>query len=138
LAKKTDLSVQDLLKVMQTQGEPVSLETPIWEEEGSLMDVVEDKWRPQPEEKAMEENLYREVRKALAVLPPRQEVVLRRRFGIGGTRDYTLEELGEMFTVTRERIRQIEQKALRVLRSPKIRKEVSGGVEPGLAANGME
>ena len=135
LAKKTELSVQDLLKVMQTQGEPVSLETPIWEEEGSLMDVVEDKWRPQPEEKSMEESLYREVRKALAVLPPRQEVVLRRRFGIGGTRDYTLEELGEMFTVTRERIRQIEQKALRVLRSPKIKKEANGAADPKLDAN---
>lgn len=122
LAKELRVSVAELLKLVQTQGEPVSLQTPIWEDGDELGDFVEDRIRPQPENQALEGLLQSEVRKALAVLTPRQETVLRKRFGIEEKRDYTLEELGEMFAVTRERIRQIEQKSLQILRNPTRRK----------------
>lgn len=118
LAKEMRLSVPELLKVIQVQGEPVSLQTPIWEDGDELADFVEDRINPQPESQAMEGVLHREVKKALAVLTPRQEKVLRMRFGIEEKRDYTLEELGDLFAVTRERIRQIEQKSLQILRNP--------------------
>jgi len=122
LAKEMRLSIQDVLKLVQTHGEPVSLQTPIWEDGDRLEDFVEDRIRPKPEEQALEGTLRREVRKALSLLTPRQETVLRKRFGIEERRDYTLEELGEMFAVTRERIRQIEQRSLQILRNPKRRK----------------
>lgn len=122
LAKEMRLSIQDLLKLVQTHGEPVSLQTPIWEDGDRLEDFVEDRIRPRPEEQALEGTLRKEVRKALSLLTPRQETVLRKRFGIEEKRDYTLEELGEMFAVTRERIRQIEQRSLQILRNPKRRK----------------
>lgn len=118
LAKEMHLPVPELLKVIQVQGEPVSLQTPIWEDGDELADFVEDKINPQPESQAMEGVLRKEVKKALAVLTPRQEKVLRMRFGIEEKRDYTLEELGDLFAVTRERIRQIEQKSLQILRNP--------------------
>jgi len=116
------MSLSDLLKVIQVQGEPVSLQTPVWEDGDQLGDFVEDRINRHPDEEAMEGTLRRDVRKALAILTPRQEKVLRMRFGIEEKRDYTLEELGEMFTVTRERIRQIEQKSLQILRNPNRRK----------------
>jgi RNA polymerase primary sigma factor len=122
LAKAMRMPVPDLLKVIQVQGEPVSLQTPIWEDGDELEDFVEDRINRRPEEEAMEGTLRRDVRKALAILTPRQEKVVRMRFGIEENRDYTLEELGEMFTVTRERIRQIEQKSLQILRNPNRRK----------------
>src|SRR5215471_3838628 len=122
LAKEMRMSVPDLLKVIQVQGEPVSLQTPVWEDGDELEDFVEDRINRRPEDEAMEGSLRRDVRKALAILTPRQEKVLRMRFGIEEKRDYTLEELGEMFTVTRERIRQIEQKWLQILRNPNRRK----------------
>ncbi len=122
LAKELRVSVAELLKLVQTQGEPVSLQTPIWEDGDELGDFVEDRVRPQPESQALEGLLQSEVRKALSVLTPRQETVLRKRFGIEEKRDYTLEELGDMFAVTRERIRQIEQKSLQILRNPNRRK----------------
>jgi RNA polymerase primary sigma factor len=109
---------------MQTQGEPVSLQTPVWEDGDQLADFVEDRINPQPDKEAMEGVLRTDVRKALAVLTPRQETVLRMRFGIEEERDYTLEELGEIFAVTRERIRQIEQKSLQILRNPNRRKPI--------------
>ena len=121
-AKEMRVSVAELLKLVQTQGEPVSLQTPIWEDGDELGDFVEDRIRPQPESQALEGLFQSEVRKALAVLTPRQETVLRKRFGIEEKRDYTLEELGDMFAVTRERIRQIEQKSLQILRNPTRRK----------------
>ncbi len=133
LASELHVSVAELLKMVQSHGEPVSLQTPIWEDGDELGDFVEDRIRPQPESQALEGLLQSEVRRALAVLTPRQETVLRKRFGIEERRDYTLEELGEMFAVTRERIRQIEQKSLQILRNPSRRKaqipptrEVSG------------
>jgi len=106
----------------QSQAEPVSLQTPVWEDGDHLEDFVEDKIHSQPDQQAVENVLCTEVRKALAVLTPRQEAVLRKRFGIQEKRDYTLEELGSMFAVTRERIRQIEQKSLQILRNPNRRK----------------
>jgi RNA polymerase primary sigma factor len=124
LAKAMRMPVADLLKVIQVQGEPVSLQTPVWEDGDELEDFVEDRINRRPEEEAMEGTLRRDVRKALAILTPRQEKVVRMRFGIEEKRDYTLEELGEMFTVTRERIRQIEQKSLQILRNPNRRKPI--------------
>ena len=118
LAKAMSMSVPDLLKIIQTQSEPISLQTPVWEDGDHLEDFVEDRINPQPQQEALEETLRMDVRKALAILTPRQEKVLRMRFGIEEKRDYTLEELGEMFAVTRERIRQIEQKSLQILRNP--------------------
>jgi RNA polymerase primary sigma factor len=122
LSKEMGMSVLELLKVMQVQTEPVSLQTPVWEDGDHLEDFVEDRIRREPDEVAMEGILRRDVKKALAVLTPRQEKVLRMRFGIEEKRDYTLEELGELFAVTRERVRQIEQKSLQILRNPKRRK----------------
>ena len=122
LAKEMGYTVPDLLKVIQTQAEPVSLQTPVWEDGDELGDFVEDRIGPAPEQQAAGATLRDGVRKALAILTPRQEQVLRMRFGIGQKRDYTLEELGERFAVTRERIRQIEQKSLQILRNPSRRK----------------
>jgi RNA polymerase primary sigma factor len=134
LAKAMRMPVPDLLKVIQVQGEPISLQTPIWEDGDELEDFVEDRINRRPEEEAMEGTLRRDVRKALAILTPRQEKVLRMRFGIEENRDYTLEELGEMFTVTRERIRQIEQKSLQILRNPNRRKPFQPARVPETAA----
>jgi RNA polymerase primary sigma factor len=131
LAKEMHLSVPELLKVIQVQGEPVSLQTPIWEDGDELADFVEDRINPQPESQAMEGVLRKEVKKALAVLTPRQEKVLRMRFGIEEKRDYTLEELGDLFAVTRERIRQIEQKSLQILRNPHRRRPIVVNAESG-------
>jgi RNA polymerase primary sigma factor len=122
LAKETGYSVLELLRVTQIQGEPVSLHTPVWEDGDELGDFVEDRIGPAPEQEALEATLRSEIRRALSILTPRQETVLRMRFGIGEKRDYTLEELGERFAVTRERIRQIEQRSLRILRMPNLRK----------------
>jgi RNA polymerase primary sigma factor len=136
LAKKMDMSVEDMLKIMQTQGDPVSLQTPVFEDGDELGDFVEDRIHRGPDEDAVDSTLRGDVRKALAVLTPRQETVLRMRFGIEQKRDYTLEELGERFSVTRERIRQIEQKSLQILRNPvrrkpliPVSKELDGGRE---------
>jgi len=134
LAKELNVSVADLLKLVQTHSEPVSLQTPVWEDGDELGDFVEDRIRPEPETQALDGFVCAEVRKALAVLTPRQETVLRMRFGIEQKREFTLEELGEKFAVTRERIRQIEQKSLQILRNPNRRKPiipVESHSEPG-------
>jgi RNA polymerase primary sigma factor len=135
LALDMDMSVPDLLKVVQLHGEPVSLETPVWEDDAQLGDFVADRRGHQPHEDALEGNLRSVVRKSLAVLTPRQEKVIRMRFGIDETRDYTLEELGDMFAVTRERVRQIEQKSLQILRNPNRRKPLTtpGGTDATVA-----
>jgi RNA polymerase primary sigma factor len=132
LARELRLPIAELLKLVQTHGEPVSLQTPIWEDGDELGDFIEDRVRPLPESQALEGVLRAEVRKALAVLTPRQETVLRKRFGIEEKRDYTLEELGEMFAVTRERIRQIEQRSLQILRNPNRRKPPAPGKQSGM------
>jgi RNA polymerase primary sigma factor len=130
LALELGMPVTELLNQMQTHGEPISLQTPIWEDGDELGDFVEDRIRAQPESEMMDAAVCMKVRQALAVLTPRQETILRKRFGIAESRDYTLEELGEMFSVTRERIRQIEQKSLHILRNPNRRKPHSATASP--------
>ena len=106
-------------KVLKIAKEPISLETPIGEEEDShLGDFIEDKSVVSPAEAVINMNLAEQTRKVLKTLTPREEKVLRMRFGIGEKSDHTLEEVGQDFEVTRERIRQIEAKALRKLRHP--------------------
>lgn len=119
IALEMDCTKEEISKLTRIAKEPVSLETPIGDEgETRLGDFIEDKVVPKPMETTMKANLFLQVQKALATLTPREETVVRFRFGIGQARDYTLEELGEKFSITRERIRQIEQKALRKLRFP--------------------
>ncbi|HXG52571.1 MAG TPA: sigma-70 family RNA polymerase sigma factor [candidate division Zixibacteria bacterium] len=125
LARELNLDLPELLGIVQPQAEPVSLETPLWDEETQLSDLVENKIAPKPDEQVAEANLRSEVRRQMAILTPRQERILRLRFGIEEARDYTLEEVGELFAVTRERIRQIEQKALQILRNPNRRKSAA-------------
>ena len=119
IALKMELPVDKVRKVLKIAKEPISLETPIGEEEDSYLgDFIEDKKIINPAEAVMNINLSEQTRKVLATLTPREEKVLRMRFGIGEKSDHTLEEVGQDFFVTRERIRQIEAKALRKLRHP--------------------
>jgi RNA polymerase primary sigma factor len=119
IAEKMEFPLEKVRKVLKIAKEPISLETPIGEEEDShLGDFIEDKKFMSPSEAAITLNLAEQTRKVLATLTPREEKVLRMRFGIGERSDHTLEEVGKDFTVTRERIRQIEAKALRKLRHP--------------------
>jgi RNA polymerase primary sigma factor len=117
IAEQMEMSLDKVQKVLKIVKEPISLETPIGDEEqSSLGDFVEDELAPSPIEVAIRGNLGDLTRKVLATLSPREEQILRMRFGIGQKTDYTLEEVGKQFAVTRERIRQIEAKALRKLR----------------------
>ena len=119
IAAEAGLSLKEVCRIIGVVAEPVSLETPIGDGKDSwLGDFVEDKHVPKPAEEAIQADLRAQIRKALATLPPRQEKVIRMRLGVGEARDYTLEELGEKFSLTRERVRQIEEKSLRKLRSP--------------------
>lgn len=119
VAQKMELPVDKVRKVLKIAKEPISLETPIGEEEDSYLgDFIEDKKIINPADAVMNINLSEQTRKVLATLTPREEKVLRMRFGIGEKSDHTLEEVGQDFFVTRERIRQIEAKALRKLRHP--------------------
>ena len=120
IARELDMPAEDVLKITGIPAEPISLQTPVGEEEESTLEqFVEDKTVSSPADRTVQTDLRLKVSKTLGVLTPRQEVVLRRRFGIGDFRDYTLEELGEMLSITRERVRQIEEKALRKLRASK-------------------
>lgn len=119
IAEKMELPVEKVHKILKIAKEPISLETPIGEEEDShLGDFIEDKNTLSPAESIINASLSEATRKVLATLTPREERVLRLRFGIGQMQDHTLEEVGQDFEVTRERIRQIEAKALRKLRHP--------------------
>ena len=119
LSKKLLMPVEKVRKVLKIAKEPISLETPIGDEEdGSLGDFIEDKNALIPIDSAVNSNLRGATTKVLASLTPREERVLRMRFGIGMNTDHTLEEVGQQFSVTRERIRQIEAKALRKLKHP--------------------
>jgi RNA polymerase primary sigma factor len=119
LAEKLGLSVDRVEKVLKIAKEPVSLETPIGEEEdSSLGDLISDDNAVSPDLAAIQSNLRETTTQMLATLSPREERVLRMRFGIGLNSDHTLEEVGQQFSVTRERIRQIEAKALRKLKHP--------------------
>ncbi len=130
IAEKMELPLDKVRKVLKIAKEPISLETPIGEEEDShLGDFIEDKSLVSPAEAVINRNLAEQTRKVLATLTPREEKVLRMRFGIGEKSDHTLEEVGQDFEVTRERIRQIEAKALRKLRHPSRSKRLRSFVE---------
>ncbi len=119
LAKKMELPVEKVRMVLKIAKEPISLEAPVGEEEDSALgDFIEDKNAIDPQEATLNSNLVESTRKVLSTLSPREEQVLKMRFGIGKSGNHTLEEVGQDFSVTRERIRQIEAKALRKLRHP--------------------
>jgi RNA polymerase primary sigma factor len=130
IAAKMEMPLDKVRKVLKIAKEPISLETPIGEEEDShLGDFIEDKAIVSPADAVINMNLAEQTRKVLATLTPREEKVLRMRFGIGEKSDHTLEEVGQDFEVTRERIRQIEAKALRKLRHPSRSKRLKSFVE---------
>ena len=119
IAQRMDIPVSKVRKVLKLAKEPLSLDTPVGEDENShLGDFIEDQSAISPADAMITTNLAEEVRKVLTTLTPREEKVLRMRFGIGEKSDHTLEEVGRDFEVTRERIRQIEAKALRKLSHP--------------------
>ena len=130
IGEKMDLSLEKVRKILKIAKEPISLETPIGEEEDShLGDFIEDKRVASPLEATIRYDLQRQIGNVLNTLTPREEKVLRKRFGIGETTDHTLEEVGQDFEVTRERIRQIEAKALRKLRHPSRSRRLKSFVE---------
>ncbi|MBW1894294.1 MAG: RNA polymerase sigma factor RpoD [Deltaproteobacteria bacterium] len=130
IAAKMEIPLDKVRRVLKIAREPISLETPIGEEEDShLGDFIEDKKFMLPADAAISMNLAEQTRKILATLTPREEKVLRMRFGIGEKADHTLEEVGTDFSVTRERIRQIEAKALRKLRHPTRSKKLKNFIE---------
>jgi len=119
IAKKMGLSISKVRKIIKISQQPLSLETPIGDEEDShLKDFIEDKKILSPPDKAIENNLKEQIEEALKTLSDREARVLKMRFGIGSGNEQTLEEIGQQFKVTRERIRQIEAKAMRKLKSP--------------------
>ncbi|TVQ92164.1 MAG: RNA polymerase sigma factor RpoD [Deltaproteobacteria bacterium] len=131
IAEKMEIPVDRVHRILKISKEPISLETPIGEEEDShLGDFIEDKNTPSPDENVVTNALNEATNKMLATLSPREERVLRLRFGIGQHQDHTLEEVGQDFDVTRERIRQIEAKALRKLRHPSRSKRLRAFIEP--------
>ncbi|MFA4974331.1 MAG: RNA polymerase sigma factor RpoD [bacterium] len=130
IALKMELPIEKVRKVLKIAKEPISLETPIGEEEDShLGDFIEDKSVVSPTDSVVNMSLSDQTRQVLATLTPREEKVLRMRFGIGEKSDHTLEEVGRDFSVTRERIRQIEAKALRKLRHPSRAKKLRSFIE---------
>src|SRR5262249_53886791 len=119
LAEKLGMPLEKVRRVLKIAKEPLSLETPIGDEENShLGDFIEDKNAILPIDAVIQSNLRETTTRTLASLTPREERIIRMRFGIGMNKDHTLEEVGQRFSVTRERIRQIEAKALRKLRHP--------------------
>ncbi|MBQ7412913.1 MAG: RNA polymerase sigma factor RpoD [Alphaproteobacteria bacterium] len=132
LAPRINMSVEKIKKVLKIAKEPISLETPVGDEEDShLGDFIEDKNTLQPLEAAIQTNLRQSCTAVLSTLSPREERVLRMRFGIGMNTDHTLEEVGLQFAVTRERIRQIEAKALRKLKHPSRSRKLRSFLEDG-------
>ena len=134
IAAKLSMPIEKVRKVMKIAKEPVSLENPVGDEDGSYLgDFIEDKNVVMPLDAAIQSNLREVTTRILASLTPREERVLRMRFGVGMNTDHTLEEVGQQFNVTRERIRQIEAKALRKLKHPsrsrKLRSFLSGNVK---------
>ena len=130
IAAKMEIPLDKVRKVLKIAKEPISLETPVGEDEDShLCDFIEDKRVATPADAVSSLNLTEQTKKVLATLTPREEQVLRMRFGIGEKSDHTLEEVGHEFAVTRERIRQIEAKALRKLRHPSRSKRLKSFME---------
>ena len=127
LGKKLGMPIEKVRKVLQIVKEPLSLETPIGDEEDShLGDLIEDKNAIPPIDAMIQSNLRETTTHVLASLTPREERIVRMRFGLGMNGDHTLEEIGQQFSVTRERIRQIEAKALRKLKHPSRSRELRG------------
>jgi RNA polymerase primary sigma factor len=119
ISRRMDISVEKVQKLKTISRDPVSLETPVGRDgESALGDLIEDRWVGSPVDAVIESNVRDETANILKTLSPKEEKVIRLRFGIGCEREHTLEEIGQEFDVTRERIRQIEAKALRQLRSP--------------------
>ena len=130
IAKRMDMPVSKVRKIMKIAQEPISLETPIGEEEDShLGDFIEDRRVLSPIDAVLVSNLQDQTRRVLKSLTPREEQVLKMRFGVGDGSEHTLEEVGRSFNVTRERIRQIESKALRKLRHPSRAKKLKPFLE---------
>jgi len=114
-----DMPVNKVGKIIKIAQKPISLETPIGEEEDShLADFIEDKLMPSPHDTVIHINLREQIEEALKLLTEREAKVLKMRFGLGDGNEHTLEEVGQQFKVTRERVRQIEAKALRKLKHP--------------------
>ncbi|RLA95966.1 MAG: RNA polymerase sigma factor RpoD [Deltaproteobacteria bacterium] len=130
IAERMEMPVEKVIRILKIAKEPISLETPIGDDEDThLRDFIEDKGAVQPLEAVIQKNMMEQVRQVLSTLTEREEKVLRMRFGIGEKYDHTLEEVGRNFNVTRERIRQIEAKALRKLRHPSRSKKLKSFVD---------
>ena len=137
IAKKMDIPVSKVRKILKIAQEPISLETPIGEEEDShLGDFIEDRGVVSPSEAVINVNLKEQTAAVLQSLTPREEQVIRMRFGIGDGSEHTLEEVGQRFSVTRERIRQIEAKALRKLRHPSRSRKLKAFLENSSGKDG--
>jgi RNA polymerase primary sigma factor len=130
IAQRMDIPVSKVRKVLKIAQEPISLETPIGEEEDShLGDFIEDRGVVSPAEAVINLNLKEQTEAVLKTLTPREEKVIKMRFGVGEGSEHTLEEVGQNFAVTRERIRQIEAKALRKLRHPSRSRKIKAFLE---------
>src|SRR3990172_3382951 len=130
IADRMDIHVSKVRRILRLMKQTLSLETPIGDdEESSLGDFIEDEKSPSPAESAIEKDLSYQTNMAMDTLTPREQKVLKMRFGIGERQDYTLEEVGEVLGVTRERVRQIEAKAIRRLRHPTRAKLLKGFCE---------
>ena len=130
IAVRMNLPLEKVKKVFKIAVEPLSLETPIGDDDNCIGDFLEDKAQAAPSDRVVTGSLAAQTRKTLATLSPREEKVLRMRFGIGEDVDHTLEQVGQSFNVTRERIRQIEAKALHKLRHPSRSKKLRAFIEP--------
>ena len=130
LSEKMELPIEKVRMVLKIAKEPISLETPVGEEDDSALgDFIPDQGALSPQDAVVNENLADQTRRVLATLAPREERVLKMRFGIGERANHTLEEVGQDFEVTRERIRQIEAKALRKLRHPSRSRHLKSFIE---------
>jgi RNA polymerase primary sigma factor len=129
ISHKAGLPLEKVRKIMKVSNEPVSIETPIGDDDSKLGDFIADPKSPSPFEELVGISCKEEIDKVLSTLTPREEKVIRMRLGIGEKTDYTLEEVGDVFSLTRERIRQIEAKAFRKLEHPSRRKRLESFFE---------
>jgi RNA polymerase primary sigma factor len=130
IAEQMGISLEQVQKILKITKKPISLETPIGEEEDSrLEDFIEDKEMISPQDAAISSNMAKQIQKVLSTLNKREEKILRMRFGIGEKHDHTLEEVGQDFKLTRERIRQIEEKAIRKLKHSSRANRLRGFIE---------